>query len=968
MRFIKKLKNTKLDFNGSERGSAIVIALMVLALLMVFVALALARTTSETVATANESSETKAFNVAEASLENMTQQFDAIFDFQLTPTSSDITNIENSKPQGFETQYDFVNHVDQVGNSEQVIVMENEALEGLYATRETWKMDTTATDKFSGVEVQLKRNFFNDRIPIFQFGIFYDDDLEFHPGPRFDFGGRVHSNGNLFLAATTGLYFSSKVTARGQILTDIARNGSPYSNWGDNVYISDGTAFKKLSNNMGSALKGTPNIMQDRDNEPPLPSAYRNPNWNNTVALFNDNLLSEQKKLNLPVKLAGNEAVDYIELIRRGRNVGDLYNDGTGTAASPNVVAVPADKIDSPVMTKSRYANQSGIRVSLADSKDRLPGCAAAGNTAACGVMLNGDAFGGINRNSANAVYDPATVNASGVAGIGYLPRPLRNGTQATRINGNRFNAPVWIKVELVSIDSNTNLPNAIDVTEDILSLGVTERAPVVTSGGSPKFAINDVNYYNNQIDSRSIIRLQRFVMPGAVVAAPTAAPAPPDELTDSSWNGVAYNYVLTNRAPNATPSAALNASPAVNVNLWSDETPHKKQAFIDDGTTRNKWIVPFPIEMFDTREGLYNDSINATNLYGANYVPRNGVMSVVEIDVGDLRNFLAGSYDNLLPTNTVYAAARGSLRASNVPSANGWVMYVSDRRGDRDFDGEYDMENIFIDAANLDNMQPGEDVNKNKKLEMDYNNAANLFGEAVTYLPTDKEPADKAAVYDHTYYRRAVRLVNGAVLPGKYDSTNSRNTQGFTFASENGVYVQGNYNATGIDSVGTPTSSTQYQPQNTVDHIPASVVGDAVTILSNSWTDSRSFNSPFALNQRKASETFIRFAMISGDAISSLTETPNQGGGNPRMGGGVHNFKRFLEDWTGVRLNYAGSLINMYNAHNNNGSFKCCNNVYQPPTRNWTFDVSFRDATRLPPATPFFQLIHLTGFQRVNY
>ena len=105
---------------------------------------------------------------------------------------------------------------------------------------------------------------------------------------------------------------------------------------------------------------------------------------------------------------------------------------------------------------------------------------------------------------------------------------------------------------------------------------------------------------------------------------------------------------------------------------------------------------------------------------------------------------------------------------------------------------------------------------------------------------------------------------------------------------------------------------------------------------------------------------------MLSGDTITTLNATPNQGGGDLRMNGGVHNFMRFLENW-GTRLNYSGSMINLYNSHNNNGAYKCCNNVYDPPTRNWIFDASFLDVNRLPPGTPYFQDIQMTGFQRVN-
>ena len=210
------------------------------------------------------------------------------------------------------------------------------------------------------------------------------------------------------------------------------------------------------------------------------------------------------------------------------------------------------------------------------------------------------------------------------------------------------------------------------------------------------------------------------------------------------------------------------------------------------------------------------------------------------------------------------------------------------------------------------------------------------------------------------------MRLINGTRLPGNYDSSNPTLTKGFTLASENGVYVRGNYNATGVSSYGSPTPSTDYLPQNTSDHVPASIVADAVTVLSNNWSDSNSFRYPFSRGNRTTTETTVRFGMISGDTLSSLNATPNQGGGDPRMNGGVHNFPRFLETWSN-RLNYSGSLINLFNSRNNNGAFKCYDKVYNPPTRNWVFDATFRDINRLPPGTPFFQSIQITGFERRN-
>jgi len=198
------------------------------------------------------------------------------------------------------------------------------------------------------------------------------------------------------------------------------------------------------------------------------------------------------------------------------------------------------------------------------------------------------------------------------------------------------------------------------------------------------------------------------------------------------------------------------------------------------------------------------------------------------------------------------------------------------------------------------------------------------------------------------------------------WGATTPSNTRGFTVASENGVYVQGNYNATGIALVGTPTLSSDYLPSGAND-IPCSIAADAITVLSNNWNDGESFVYPFSLGNRNSTETTQRFAMLAGDTLTTLNGTPNQGGGDPRMNGGVHNFLRFLEAWGG-RFNYAGSMINLYNSHNNNGTYKSGgNHVYDPPDRNWIFDATFLDVNRLPPGTPYFQNIQMTGFQRVN-
>ena len=73
---------------------------------------------------------------------------------------------------------------------------------------------------------------------------------------------------------------------------------------------------------------------------------------------------------------------------------------------------------------------------------------------------------------------------------------------------------------------------------------------------------------------------------------------------------------------------------------------------------------------------------------------------------------------------------------------------------------------------------------------------------------------------------------------------------------------------------------------------------------------------------------------------------------------GGVENYFRYLEDWTGKTHTYNGSMVCMYNSQiaiagwglpaNSGGP-----DHYNPPNRNWALDQNFQYGDKLPPKTP---------------
>ena len=195
----------------------------------------------------------------------------------------------------------------------------------------------------------------------------------------------------------------------------------------------------------------------------------------------------------------------------------------------------------------------------------------------------------------------------------------------------------------------------------------------------------------------------------------------------------------------------------------------------------------------------------------------------------------------------------------------------------------------------------------------------------------------------------------------------------GFTVASENPVYIQGDYNSNAADTFFTNPTTTA--PANDIlGHSAASVIADAVTILSNSWDDRTSMGmgniDVTDATTRPATTTYYRLAVAGGK--NKAFPFPAWANANPDYpfgtDGGVGNFLRFLEDWSGgVSLNYGGSLVSLYYATYGTGTFKCCTySVYQPPTRNYIFDADFTLPQGLPPGTPMFRDVESLGYRQL--
>jgi len=166
----------------------------------------------------------------------------------------------------------------------------------------------------------------------------------------------------------------------------------------------------------------------------------------------------------------------------------------------------------------------------------------------------------------------------------------------------------------------------------------------------------------------------------------------------------------------------------------------------------------------------------------------------------------------------------------------------------------------------------------------------------------------------------QGVRVVNGSQLPNG----------GLTVATPDPIYVQGDFNTK--DSTGTSSGS------NTAHTKPASLVADAVTVLSNNWKDGDNASK----NYNAATSTTVNAAFLAG-----IVKTTSSS-----YSGGVENFPRFLENWGGDTLTYNGSMVVMFPSRYATGYWGS-SSYYTPPNRAWAFDLNFLQLGKLPPCTP---------------
>ena len=836
-----------------EDGIALVSALLILLLMSSLMVGFMAMATTDIRVREMSGARTQAFYAAHAGIEQLTADIGDLFTSNFAPTGAqinaltavapDLPGVTWLEPDG-DSGYRIDFPADDDGNPEaETRTILSGPFQGFIGLVTPYSMEVTAR-LIGGAETSLTRTMQTVAIPVFQFGMFSETDLSFFAGPAFNFGGRVHTNGNLFLAADPGpLTLSDRVTVVGEVVRAELSNELPTtaSHNGTVRVLTAPNAFRNLARTEGSVTGS-------------LGSATNEPTWTNlSTGVYNYNIRNGRTgatRLDLPMTSFGAEPID---LIRR---------------------PVVGEHASAPEVLSQRFFSMASLRILLSDNPAEITNLPTV--TADAPVDLT-DTLTAIARgyNWALNSERPGFAVSSGVTNQG-----ARTPAGTPLLDG-------FLKIDMQRQDGTWQ-----DVTMEILNLGIAGRQLLAPAWGCA------------EVSPDAIIRIQR--------------------LRD---NGPAcLNPVMTADA------------------FW-------------------------PMALYDPREGLMRDGQANTS------PPRfGGVMHYIELDVRNLSRWFQGVLGSSGP---------------NAMNTTGYVVYFSDRRGNKDAGaetGEYGMED-FVNRASGGGAAAGlpdgvlepataprpsaEDVNGNGALDMYgaqprmpaavvhvgplLSPNQNIFragnqGNIRPWLAIDEngdgvsnqEDSEIARANPAVFFRRALKLTNGGL--------GNIIAPGLTVTSENPVYVQGNWNADG-GGFADP-------------HVATAVIADAVTLLSNDWNDRVSFLEAHDVGGRDAATTWYRLAIIGGKGLSFTRIA----GANADFGtdGGAHNFLRLIEDWGGATLNYRGAIASMFTSRQAVGTYKCCVDVYAPPTRAFAFDTDFLTPALLPPRTPMFRDVNTTGFAQI--
>ena len=835
---------------------------------------------------------------------------------------------------------------------------------------------TATAAKDSSSNTTLSMTFVNRVIPLFQFGIFYNGDLELNPTADMQVNGWVHSNANMYLQPA-GLTAAGATPPTATFLSNVSAAGSIYNR------VDAWTAGIGRTGITQVLLTGT-----SYQNIPDYSSSRTNPLISSEILAFS----------------------------------GKLKDSAAGTVS----LSAP-----SPGFTRKRsyasnkigeYFAKADMRLEMVPDRDVTSKATAPWTRDKARIPFNFTAIrtGGTVGDTAGTVACSTAAPAAGSDPAATYVDPERENLSALHCN-------VFKKGQLQSLRQPVMVLTNINQNRGDATTNTTFRAQEGLTLGAPTTlpALPTIDPLTTVNAKKKIIRALQ------VAIASTPTPISLDTL-DKKFDGsdfVAGDLLtfkntfstLINNIPVSELSVAdrdtlLRSKPkeiAALMQAWFlpapiqrierptpdtvDATNRRSSGFYDGREQR--WITMLQTNIASlsvwNRDGLYVDASNE-NLTVA-YSPGAGASDATfALGTGTTNNtdglafdrvttFLTGSTE-IYPVMSLQYLGLGAS-----DTTEGGLVFHATVSDDLDGSGGAPVAANDVIVGTCDNTNAQRILKKIR---------ATPTGPETNELDASGQPIvlDCYRTYPGFAPRQspfAFAFNGGNYLPSA-----------LMVSSDQSVYIQGNFNNNNNNnSVAVPANAAANllanpinQPSNTPntpspDRLPAAIVADTITVLSNECIAGVGVNPlvvplsqlscglPPTIDGGAQGYNIVTSAIAINAAFLSNTQVSNGNQdrydgipANIAYSGGANNYIRLLEDWynSGLpfALNYSGSLVSLnqpieYSGLYLAGGGPIGTSYYNIPFRNINYDTKFNTVTQLPPLTPKASYIQQSNFRR---
>jgi hypothetical protein len=735
----------------------------------------------------------------------------------------------------------------------------------------------------------LQMDFKSRTIPLFQFGAFYEGDLELNPSRRMSFNGRLHTNSNMYLTSGTG---STNVTVDGvttRVINNLTIDGAVTAfqsiNTGNPAltpaYANGSTGQVRIEKTAGAQTYGS--TLTSSTQNLPSTSTPKTQSEVTNLTVYNQRLKNQLgKKLIVPPVAFLTKTDDT-----KPRNIGEYYGK-----ADLRLEMFP----DRDVPFKLQAIVSGSTVATNCTVADKVSEDRAQSSKLQCNDLKKGQL---------RSLMQPVLVRPRSpqeYTTFCTLPVAATPTTPAEVRTPPKVLVPTTPLTPPVAGMTNTNL----EVNERIL-----DALALTLAAQTTPFKYSDLTNPLSPTQQDQFEELLKKIFPagdpnfGDIALLKVASPVSIAALSSTTTNG----NTITGSCFRPAPIQAL-FTPSGSISVTN---------------------------FYDRREGRYIRMLQ-TNIESLTLWNRDNV-------------FTQGLFDENLTTADTTITPAALAAKFTIDGSKAWTEQTQSRT-----------DNIlFQRAAAVPVVSVVDAVTGKTTNTPEFGSFRNLGlaatdrteGGLVIHATIDRTAATGTTAYDYTARRSPYGFAfnDGANLPAP-----------LTIVTDQAAYSQGNW--------------------NNVDKQPASFLADTITVLSNSCLNTGTSDTPATSTLPASLVGQLNCGSLSGVPSAGSTTTvnaaflaktdksiPSTDATVNYYSGGLNNYIRILEDWTGAAMTYRGSLVSLGEPLEVSGRYRECKQLpasekllnYGCPAslRDWDYDTSFNSYQGLPPLPP--RVIELT-------